>query len=56
MMSVRLSCSAVIRGLSINDLARVECVLDNNDADDEEDDDDDDDDDDEEDCCVFVVK
>lgn len=48
---MRLSCSAVIRGLSINDLARVECVLDSNDDAEEEEDDDDDDD-----CCVFVVR
>lgn len=45
---MRFSCSAVIRGLSINDFARVECVLDN--------DDDDDDNDDDDDCCVFAVR
>lgn len=48
MMSVRFICSAVIRGLSINDLARVECVLDSNDAAAADDEDND--------CCVFAVK
>jgi hypothetical protein len=45
---VRFNCSAVIRGLSIKDFARVECVLDN--------DEDDDDNGDVDDCCVFAVR